>query len=336
MDRLIQNRVNAPEQIIPDVTRYLVKAGGKRLRPLITLACANLCGYKGENHIALAAAIEFMHTATLLHDDVVDMSEQRRKQKTARLVWGNKATILVGDFLLGQAFKIMVETGSLSALNCLANAAATIARGEVMQLLAAHEVAYSEEEYRQVIGAKTATLFAAAAQVGPLIAGQSDEVARLLARYGHHLGCAFQISDDVLDYSPSQTLGKRCGDDFREGKVTLPVIKAMESATASDRAFWTRAFSAHASQDAREAALAEAICKLQSSQSLEHCIQAAQGESEQAIVALDQAADQIKNGDGLWLEPLRDVARFSVRADQVGPEASLSSERETQSRSPIS
>ena len=226
---------------IPQVTAHLVEAGGKRLRPMLTLAAARMCGYDGPFHIHLAATVEFIHTATLLHDDVVDESARRRGRPTANLLWDNKSSVLVGDYLFSRSFQLMVETGSLRVLNILANASATIAEGEVLQLTAAQDLATTEAIYLQVVRGKTAALFSAATEVGGVIAGAPDASVRALLTYGDALGVAFQIVDDLLDYGGSATaIGKNTGDDFRERKLTLPVIKAVALADAEERAFWVR------------------------------------------------------------------------------------------------
>lgn len=226
---------------IPEVTAHLVEAGGKRLRPLLTLAAARLCGYDGPFHVHLAATVEFIHTATLLHDDVVDESERRRGRPTANLLWDNKTSVLVGDYLFSRSFQLMVETGSLRVLDILANASATIAEGEVLQLTAAQDLATTEAVYLQVVRGKTAALFSAATEVGGVIAGAPEDQVKALYAYGDALGVAFQIVDDLLDYGGSaQAIGKNTGDDFRERKLTLPVIKAVERASAEERAFWQR------------------------------------------------------------------------------------------------
>ena len=226
---------------IPQVTAHLVEAGGKRLRPMLTLAAARICGYDGPYHVHLAATVEFIHTATLLHDDVVDESTRRRGRPTANLLWDNKSSVLVGDYLFSRSFQLMVETGSLRVLDILANASATIAEGEVLQLTAAQDLATDERVYLQVVRGKTAALFSAACQVGGVIAGASEPVTRALFDYGDALGIAFQIADDLLDYGGSSVvIGKNTGDDFRERKVTLPVIKAVAKADAEERAFWMR------------------------------------------------------------------------------------------------
>jgi octaprenyl-diphosphate synthase len=226
---------------IPEVTAHLVEAGGKRIRPMMTLAAARLCGYEGEDHQKLAATVEFIHTATLLHDDVVDESGQRRGRPTANLLWDNKSSVLVGDYLFARSFQLMVETGSLRVLDILANASATIAEGEVLQLTVAQNLATTEAIYVQVVRGKTAALFEAATEVGGVIANAPANQIAALARYGDALGVSFQIVDDLLDYSGAvDQIGKNTGDDFRERKLTLPVIKAVAQATAEERVFWVR------------------------------------------------------------------------------------------------
>ena len=226
---------------IPEVTAHVVEAGGKRLRPMLTLAAARMCGYDGPHHIHLAATVEFIHTATLLHDDVVDESRQRRGRPTANLLWDNKSSVLVGDYLFARSFQLMVETGSLRVLDILSNAAATIAEGEVLQLTAAANLATTEAIYFKVVRGKTAALFSAATEVGAVIAGRDEATIRALFTYGDALGIAFQIVDDLLDYGGDATAtGKNLGDDFRERKMTLPVIRAVARATPEERAFWTR------------------------------------------------------------------------------------------------
>jgi octaprenyl-diphosphate synthase len=226
---------------IPEVTAHLLEAGGKRLRPMLTLAAARMCGYDGPHHVRLAATVEFIHTATLLHDDVVDESRQRRGRPTANLLWDNKSSVLVGDYLFARSFQLMVETGSLRVLDILSNAAATIAEGEVLQLTAAANLATTEAIYFKVVRGKTAALFSAATEVGAVIAGRDEATIRALFTYGDALGIAFQIVDDLLDYGGDATAtGKNLGDDFRERKMTLPVIRAVARATPEERAFWTR------------------------------------------------------------------------------------------------
>lgn len=226
---------------IPEVTRHLVEAGGKRLRPMLTLAAARLCGYDGPYHVHLAATVEFIHTATLLHDDVVDESGQRRGRPTANLLWDNKSSVLVGDYLFSRSFQLMVETGSLRVLDILANASATIAEGEVLQLTAAQDLRTDEAIYLQVVRGKTAALFSAATEVGGVIASADEATIKALFDYGDKLGIAFQIVDDLLDYEgDAKATGKNVGDDFRERKLTLPVIKAVAKADDEERAFWKR------------------------------------------------------------------------------------------------
>lgn len=234
---------------IPEVTAHLVDAGGKRLRPMLTLACARMCGYAGDDHVKLAATVEFIHTATLLHDDVVDESAQRRGRPTANLLWDNKSSVLVGDYLFARAFQLMVEPGDLRVLDILSNAAATIAEGEVLQLSAAQNLATDEAIYLQVIRGKTAALFSAATQVGGVIARRDEDQIRALWDYGDALGVAFQMVDDLLDYWGSDATGKNLGDDFRERKLTLPVIKAVAQADDEERAFWKRTIELGKQQD---------------------------------------------------------------------------------------
>src|SRR6201995_3333936 len=253
----ILSRTGSDVTMIPEVANPLISSGGKRLRPMLTLAMAGLAGYTGDGHIKLAAAVEFMHTATLLHDDVVDESELRRGKLSARMVWGNDASVLVGDFLLGQAFKMMVEVASLPALDILSSAAAVIAEGEVMQLGAAKNTATTEDDYLAVIRAKTAELFAAACEVGAAIASRPRDEQNACRSFGMNLGIAFQLVDDALDYGGTAAkLGKNGGDDFREGKITLPVVLSYRRGTESERAFWRRTLEAG---EATDADLEEAI-----------------------------------------------------------------------------
>lgn len=251
VNALIRTRMesrHAPR--IPEVTAHLVEAGGKRVRPLLTLAAARLLGYGGSHHHLLAATVEFIHTATLLHDDVVDESRQRRGRPTANLLWDNKSSVLVGDYLFARSFQLMTETGSMRVMEILSNAAATIAEGEVLQLTAAQDLATTEDIYLQVVRGKTAALFSAATEVGGVIAGGTPAQVAALYDYGDALGIAFQIVDDILDYSgATETIGKNTGDDFRERKLTLPVIKAVARADADERAFWDRTIARGDQQD---------------------------------------------------------------------------------------
>jgi octaprenyl-diphosphate synthase len=245
VNALIVARMHSPVTLIPQLAGHIVSAGGKRLRPLLTLACARLCGYRGDRHVAIAAVVEFIHTATLLHDDVVDASELRRGRDTANAVWGNKPAVLVGDFLFARAFQLMVEDGSLKVLDILSRASSVIAEGEVHQLMTANDTATTEEAYLAVIEAKTAALFAAASRVGAVLADRplDDELA--LERFGHNLGIAYQLIDDMLDFSAREAeLGKSVGDDFRDGKITLPIVIAFARGDSEERAFWRRTLEA--------------------------------------------------------------------------------------------
>jgi octaprenyl-diphosphate synthase len=245
-DRAIIARMDSPVALIPQLAAHIVAAGGKRLRPLLTLASARLCGYPGPaggaRHVDLAACVEFIHTATLLHDDVVDESQLRRGLASANAIFGNKASVLVGDFLFARAFQLMVEDGSLAVLSILSRAAATIAEGEVLQLQTQNDLSTTEDQYLAVIQGKTAALFAAACEVGAVIANRPAREQEALAGFGMSLGIAFQLVDDALDYAANQaTLGKTVGDDFREGKVTLPVLAAYHAGDEPERIFWRRA-----------------------------------------------------------------------------------------------
>jgi octaprenyl-diphosphate synthase len=250
-NRAIVARMDSPVVLIPQLAAHIVAAGGKRIRPLLTLAAARMCGYEGERHIQLAACVEFIHTATLLHDDVVDESLLRRGMDSANAVFGNKASVLVGDFLFARAFQLMVADGSLKVLDILSLAAATIAEGEVLQLVTQHDLSTPRDRYLDVIRGKTAALFIAACQVGAVVADRPGVEERALADYGANLGMAFQLVDDALDYAADQAkLGKTVGDDFREGKVTLPVLVAFQAGNADDQAFWRRTIEASEQTDA--------------------------------------------------------------------------------------
>jgi octaprenyl-diphosphate synthase len=250
-NRTIVERMNSPVVLIPQLAAHIVAAGGKRLRPLLTLAAARLCGYQGRRHTNLAACVEFIHTATLLHDDVVDESQLRRGMASANAVFGNQASVLVGDFLFARAFQLMVEDGSIRVLEVLSHAAATIAEGEVLQLEIQNDLSTTEDRYLEVIQGKTAALFEAACRVGAIVADRPDREELALATYGRNLGIAFQLVDDALDYAADQAqLGKTVGDDFREGKITLPVLAAYRAGDVSDRAFWHRTIEDGAQQPA--------------------------------------------------------------------------------------
>ena len=241
VNRLILERMHSPVGLIPQLAGHIIAAGGKRLRPVLTLASARMCGYQGRRHLGLAACVEFIHTATLLHDDVVDQSDLRRGLNTANALWGNQPSVLVGDFLFSRSFQLMVADGSLEVLKILSDASAVIAEGEVHQLMTTNDIGTMEEDYLEVIGAKTSALFAAACRIGAVVAERPQEEELALESYGRNLGIAFQLVDDVLDFSAHQMeLGKTVGDDFREGKVTLPVILAIRRGDADERAFWRR------------------------------------------------------------------------------------------------
>jgi octaprenyl-diphosphate synthase len=253
-NRVIVAQMDSPVSLIPQLAAHIVAAGGKRLRPLLTLAAARLCGYPdcdgAARHVDLAACVEFIHTATLLHDDVVDESQLRRGLASANAVFGNKASVLVGDFLFARAFQLMVDDGSLKVLAILSKAAATIAEGEVLQLVTQNDLSTSEARYLEVIQGKTAALFAAACQIGAVVADRPEREEAALAEFGMKLGIAFQLVDDALDYVADQaTLGKTVGDDFREGKITLPVLVAFFAGNELEKAFWRRTIEASEQTD---------------------------------------------------------------------------------------
>ncbi|MCB8820303.1 polyprenyl synthetase family protein [Microvirga rosea] len=273
VNAMILSRTGSEVTMIPEVATHLISSGGKRLRPMLTLATAGLTGYEGDGHVKLAASVEFMHTATLLHDDVVDESDMRRGKIAARIKWGNEASVLVGDFLLGQAFRMMVEVGSLRALDILSAAATVIAEGEVMQLAAAKNTETTEDEYLAVIRGKTAELFAAACEVGPVIANRPKAEQAACRSYGMNLGIAFQLVDDALDYGgKAATLGKNVGDDFREGKITLPVVLSFRRGTDEERAFWRKALEKGQTDDAE---LEQAIAIMRRHRALEDTVERA-------------------------------------------------------------
>tara|TARA_R110002096_G_scaffold435828_1_gene663719 strand:- start:25490 stop:26512 length:1023 start_codon:yes stop_codon:yes gene_type:complete len=234
-------KMQSPVALIPQLAGHLIASGGKRLRPMLTLAASRLCSYEGDRHIQLATCVEFIHSATLLHDDVVDKSNLRRGEDTANAIWGNKASVLVGDFLFSRSFELMVEDGSLEVLRILSSASSVIAEGEVLQLVTANDTDTTEHAYMEVICAKTAALFAAACEIGGVIADRPKSECEALMSYGQNLGIIFQLIDDVLDYSAEQkTLGKSVGDDFQEGKITLPIVLAFRRGTDEERTFWKR------------------------------------------------------------------------------------------------
>lgn len=284
VNAVILERMQSKVALIPELAGHLIAGGGKRMRPMLTLASAALLGYPGTRHHKLAAAVEFIHTATLLHDDVVDNSGMRRGKRTANLIWGNSASVLVGDFLFSRAFELMVEDGSLKVLSILSHASAVIAEGEVEQLTAQRRIDTDEEQYLAIISAKTAALFAAACRVAPVVAEASEEAELALECYGRNLGIAFQLIDDVIDYaSDGATMGKDTGDDFRDGKVTLPVIIAHARASSQDRDFWR---SAMAGERVSDADLARAVSLLRSTDALSDTIERARYYGRRAIDAL--------------------------------------------------
>ncbi|WP_265561709.1 polyprenyl synthetase family protein [Sphingomicrobium arenosum] len=280
----ILDRMQSKVALIPELAGHLIAGGGKRLRPMLTLAAARLLDYPGTRHHKLAAAVEFIHTATLLHDDVVDGSEMRRGKRAANLIWGNPATVLVGDFLFSRAFELMVEDGSLKVLKILSHASAVIAEGEVDQLTAQRRIETSEEEYLHIIGAKTAALFAAACQVAPVVAEAGDDAEAALEAYGRNLGIAFQLIDDAIDYTSDEaTMGKGLGDDFRDGKMTLPVILAHARGSTDDRAFWKDAMQGSRTSDAD---LAHAVALMRATGALDDTLEAARRYARRAVDAL--------------------------------------------------
>ena len=280
----ILERMESPVALIPQLAGHIIAAGGKRLRPVLTLASARLCGYQGQRHIPLAACVEFIHTATLLHDDVVDESGLRRGLATANAVWGNKASVLVGDFLFSRAFQLMVEDGSLKILKILSDASAIIAEGEVQQLMTANDTSTEEATYLDVIRSKTAALFAAACQVGAVVAERPEAEEEALRRFGLNFGMAFQLIDDVLDYNArEEELGKAVGDDFRDGKVTLPVVLAFARGSDSERDFWRRCIE---DLDQREGDLEQALGLMERHGALAGAMERAQSYGRAALEGL--------------------------------------------------
>ena len=304
VDDVIHSRMLSEAALIPQVGQHLVDSGGKRLRPLITLAAARQFGYRGDAHVKLAAAVEFIHTATLLHDDVVDESTLRRGRPAANLLWGNKPSILVGDFLFSRAFQLMVEVGSPAVLGVLANASAIIAEGEVLQLRSAKNLAISEAQYLHVITAKTAALFSAAAEAVAMAAGANPEEWQAMGEYGRNLGISFQLVDDALDYSGRQAvMGKSVGDDFRESKMTLPVILSLKNASEEERRFWRKTIEVSVQE---EGDLSRAIEYLERGGALAETIERARLYAKAASEALALCAEsEIKMA-------LADIADFVV------------------------
>ena len=284
VNAVILDRMQSKVSMIPELAGHLIAGGGKRMRPMLTLAGAALCDYHGSRHHKLAAAVEFIHTATLLHDDVVDGSGLRRGKRTANMIWGNPASVLVGDFLFSRAFELMVEDGSLKVLKILSHASAVIAEGEVDQLTAQRQIDTSEDHYLHIINAKTAALFAAACRISPVVAEAGEEAEQALESYGRNLGIAFQLVDDAIDYSSDEaTMGKGRGDDFRDGKVTLPVILANARGSDEDRSFWKAAMQGDRIDDDD---LAHATRLIQSTGALADTMERARLYARRAIDAL--------------------------------------------------
>ena len=304
VNAVILDRMQSKVALIPELAGHLIAGGGKRMRPMLTLASAALLDYPGSRHHKLAAAVEFIHTATLLHDDVVDGSAMRRGKRAANLIWGNPATVLVGDFLFSRAFELMVEDGSLKVLKVLSHASAVIAEGEVDQLTAQRRIETTEEEYLKIIGAKTAALFAAACQVAPIIAEAGEKAEAALESYGRNLGIAFQLTDDAIDYtSDEETMGKGLGDDFRDGKMTLPVILAHARGTAEDKAFWKDAMQGTRVSDDD---LLHAQTLLQQTAALSDTLEEARTYARRAIDALAMFPDSRAK------TAMADAAQFAV------------------------
>ena len=304
VNALILSRAESHVDMVPELARYLIESGGKRLRPMLTVAAASLFGRGNGSAVNFAAAVEFMHNATLLHDDVVDDSDMRRGKPAARVVWGNKASILVGDFLLGQAFMMMVETGNIAALGVLSAASAAMAEGEVFQLAKTGDLATTPEDYAEVIRAKTAVLFQAACEVGAMSGGADEAGCKALARYGLELGNAFQLVDDALDYGgQSGTLGKNTGDDLREGKMTLPVILALADATPAERDTIAAALG---NMDATESQVADVVAIMERHETLSRTLDQAHAHARLAHEALERLPASAMRA------LLGDVVEFSV------------------------
>lgn len=284
VNAVILGRMQSDIPLIPELAGHLIAGGGKRMRPMLTLASAQAIGYTGNRHHRLAAAVEFIHTATLLHDDVVDGSDLRRGKRTANLIWGNPASVLVGDFLFSRSFELMVEDGSLKVLKILSGTSAIIAEGEVNQLTAARRIDLPEDRYLQIIDAKTAALFAAACRIAAVVAERPEAEEAALDSYGRNLGIAFQLVDDAIDYvSDAGTMGKDTGDDFREGKMTLPVILAHARGSAEERRFWKDAVEGRRSSDDD---LAHAIDLIRRTRAIDDTLARARHYGRRAIDAL--------------------------------------------------
>lgn len=302
VDRLIRERLDSDVALINQLSHYIINSGGKRLRPMLVVLSANACRYQGDQHINLAAVIEFIHTATLLHDDVVDASQLRRGNMTANAVWGNEASVLVGDFLYSRAFEMMVEANDMRVMNIMAHTTNTIAQGEVLQLLNCHDADTTEARYLDVISRKTARLFEAAARVGAILGEQPEQIETALASYGLHLGTAFQLVDDVLDYSASpEDTGKNVGDDLAEGNPTLPLIHAMDKGTPEQARLIRKAIENGGHDNM------QAVCAIiESTGAIPYTAEAAQREADLAIAALEPLP-QSEYKDALY-----NLAEFSV------------------------
>ena len=284
VNQVVLSRMQSEVPLIPELAGHLIAGGGKRMRPMLTCASAALCGYPGSRHHKLAAAVEFIHTATLLHDDVVDGSGTRRGKRTANLIWGNPASVLVGDFLFSRAFELMVEDGSLKVLKILSRASAVIAEGEVAQLTAQRQIETREDTYLRIIEAKTAALFSAACRIAPVVAEAGEEAEEALESFGRNLGIAFQLVDDAIDYtSETATSGKDLGDDFREGKMTLPIILAYARGSDGDRRFWREAVGGDRVSDDD---LAHAVALLKTSSAISDTLERARTYARRALDAL--------------------------------------------------
>ncbi|MCA1792071.1 MAG: octaprenyl diphosphate synthase [Thioalkalivibrio sp.] len=305
VDDCIRQRLSSPVVLINQLSEYIIRSGGKRLRPLLAILAARACGYQGESHVTLAAVVEFIHTATLLHDDVVDASELRRGQETANQLFGNEAAVLVGDFLYSRAFEMMVDVGSMRVMEILAHATNVIAEGEVMQLMNCHDADVDEARYMEVIRSKTAKLFEASCQLGAVLAGRPEAEERALARYGMHLGTAFQLIDDVLDYSSgSDITGKRMGDDLAEGKPTLPLIRALSIGVPDDQAVIRGAIES-GGRDEVDAVLAV----IQRTEALDYARAQAEEEATMAITAVASLPPSAHR------DALTELARFAVERE---------------------
>tara|TARA_Y100001968_G_scaffold106948_1_gene96686 strand:+ start:114 stop:1136 length:1023 start_codon:yes stop_codon:yes gene_type:complete len=304
VNQTIIDRMESPVILIPQVAGHIIAAGGKRLRPMLTLASARMCGYEGDRHIGLAACVEFIHTATLLHDDVVDESDLRRGAASANAVWGNKSSVLVGDFLFSRAFELMVEDGNLDVLRILSQASSIIAEGEVLQLVTANDTETVEADYLEVIESKTAKLFGAASEIGAVVAGRPEQDWQALSSFGHNIGMAFQLVDDVLDYSARQaTLGKAVGDDFRDGKITLPIVLAFRTADDDEKTFWRRTLE---DLEQKKGDFRRAVALLEKSGALTATMELAREYGTKATAALEQFPDgEIKSS-------LNDAVEFAI------------------------